>query len=95
MKPVIPRGGHMSRTVKMAVSMMNEDFKIIEDIRKHEGITRSGVVVRAIRLLRDKAEKEKMIRAYEEGYKKHPEKLTEIKALERAGLNAMSEEDWV
>ena len=85
----------MSRTVKMAVSMMNEDFKIIEDIRKHEGITRSGVVVRAIRLLRDKAEKEKMIRAYEEGYKKHPEKLTEIKALERAGLNAMSEEDWV
>ena len=36
----------MLKTVKVAVSMSSEDFKVIEDIRKHDGITRSGVVVK-------------------------------------------------
>jgi len=84
----------MSKTVKMAVSMKSEDFKIIEDMRKRDGITRSGVVVRALRLLKDRAEKEEMIRAYEEGYRKHPEKFIEIRALEKAGMETMSDEVW-
>jgi len=84
----------MLKTVKVAVSMNNEDFMTIEYIRKREGMTRSGVVVRAIRLLRDKAEREKMIMAYEEGYRKHPEKLVEITAFEKAGFETMSDEGW-
>ena len=84
----------MSKTVKMAISMNDEDFRIIEDIRKQEGISRSGVVVRAIRILRDKAEKEKMITAYEEGYRQHPEKLVEMKALEQACMGTLSDEGW-
>ena len=49
----------MSRAVKVAISMSTEDFKVIEAIKKQNGITRSDVVVKAVRLLRDKAEKEK------------------------------------
>ena len=84
----------MSKTVKVAVSMNSEDFKVIEEIRKREGITRSGVVVKAVRLLRDKSEKEKMIKAYENGYKKKPEKLIEIKAIEKACIETLSDEVW-
>ncbi|MEK6652667.1 MAG: hypothetical protein AABY50_07015 [Nitrospirota bacterium] len=84
----------MLKTVKVAVSMSSEDFKVIEDIRKHDGITRSGVVVKAVRLLRNKSEKEKMIKAYEDGYKKYPEKLIEIKAREKACIETLSDEVW-
>lgn len=84
----------MLKTVKVAVSMSSEDFKVIEEIRKRDGITRSGVVVKAVRLLRDKSEKEKMIKAYENGYKKYPEKLIEIKAIEKACVETLSDEVW-
>jgi len=84
----------MSRAVKVAISMSNEDFKVIEAIKKQNGITRSDVVVKAVRLLRDKAEKEKMIRAYEDGYRRYPEKLIEIKAMEKASIEALSDEVW-
>jgi hypothetical protein len=84
----------MARAVKLAISISSEDFKAIETIRKREGITRSGVVAEAIRLLRDKTEKERLIRLYEEGYRKHPENLNEIKAKEKASLDVLSQEDW-
>jgi hypothetical protein len=84
----------MLKTVKVAVSMSSEDFKVIEEIRKRDGITRSGVVVKAVRLLRDKSEKEKMIKAYENGYKKYPEKLIEIKVIEKACIETLSDEVW-
>jgi metal-responsive CopG/Arc/MetJ family transcriptional regulator len=84
----------MSKAVKLAISINNEDFKTIEAIRKKEGITRSGIITEAIRLLRDKTEKERLIRLYEEGYRKHPEKLPEIKAIEKASIEVLPEEDW-
>ncbi|MCL5021864.1 MAG: ribbon-helix-helix protein, CopG family [Nitrospirae bacterium] len=84
----------MSKAVKLAISISSEDFKAIETIRKREGITRSGVVREAIRLLRNKTEKDRLIRLYEEGYRKHPESLQEIKAKEKASLEALSQEDW-
>ena len=84
----------MSRAVKVAISMSNEDFKVIEAIKKQNGITRSDVVVKAVRLLRDKAEKEKMIRAYEDGYRRYPERLIEVNAMEKASIEALSDEVW-
>lgn len=84
----------MPKAVKLAISISSDDYKTIETIRKKEGITRSGVVAEAIRLLRDKAEKERLIRLYEEGYRRHPEDLPEIKAREKASLEVLSQEDW-
>ena len=84
----------MPKAVKLAISISSDDYKTIETIRKQEGITRSGVVAEAIRLLRDKAEKERLIRLYEEGYRRHPEYLPEIKAKEKASLEVLSQEDW-
>ena len=84
----------MPKAVKLAISIIADDYRAIEAIRKEDGSTRSGVVSEAIRLLRDKAEKERLIRLYEEGYKKHPEKLPEIKAREKASLDILAPEDW-
>ena len=35
-----------------------------------------------------------MIRAYEDGYRRYPEKLIEIKAMEKASIEALSDEVW-
>jgi hypothetical protein len=84
----------MRKAVKLAISISADDYRAIEAIRKEEGGTRSGVVSEAIRLLRNKSEKERLIRLYEEGYSKHPEKLPEIKALEKASLDILAPKDW-
>lgn len=84
----------MAHAVKVAISISDEDFSVIETIRKKEGRTRSGVITEAIRLLRDKEEKTRLIRLYEEGYRKHPENVAEIKAYEKAAFEVLSPEDW-
>ena len=84
----------MPKAVKLAISISADDYRAIEAIRKEEGSTRSGVVSNAIRLLRDKSEKERLTRLYEEGYRKHPEKLPELKALEKASLDILAPDDW-
>lgn len=84
----------MAHAVKVAISISDEDFSVIEAIRKKERRTRSGVITEAIRLLRDKEEKARLIRLYEEGYRKHPETLPEIKAYEQAAFEVLSPEDW-
>ncbi len=84
----------MAHAVKLAISISDEDFSAIETIRKKEGLTRSGVITEAIRLLRNKKEKERLIRLYEEGYRKHPESVVEIKAKEKAVIDVLSKEDW-
>ncbi len=84
----------MPKAVKLAISISADDYRAIEAIRKEEGSTRSGVVSEAIRLLRAKSEKERLIRLYEAGYKKHPEKLPEIRAFEKASIDILAPEDW-
>jgi hypothetical protein len=84
----------MAHAVKLAISISDEDFSAIETIRKKEGLTRSGVITEAIRLLREKEEKERLIRLYEEGYRKHPESIGEIMVKEKAVLDVLSKEDW-
>lgn len=82
------------KAVKFAVSIPEEDYRDIENIRKREKLSRSGIVVEAIRFLKKSREKEKLIRLYEEGYKNMPEKLTEIKVREAASLEVFSKEGW-
>lgn len=82
------------KTIKFAVSIPDEDYRDIERIRKREKVSRSGVVVEAIRFLKKFREREELVRQYEEGYRKKPEKLSEIKGWERVSLEAFSEEGW-
>lgn len=84
----------MQKAVKIAVSMSSKDFETIEAIRKHTGTTRSGVITKAIRLLGETSKKEGLIKRYEQGYKRHPEKKIEIEAFEKAAIETLSAEGW-
>ena len=82
----------MIKATKIAISLPTEDLKRIERIRKESGMQRSALIDTAIRFWLDNREKEKMIEQYEEGYRRHPESMEEIKAMEELSADAFAEE---
>ena len=52
------------------------------------------MILEAIRAWKDKREKEKLTKTYEDGYKRIPESLNDIKAWEKASLSVFSQEEW-
>lgn len=93
MKIIIPEG-NMSRAVKFAISMPDKEFKELEIFRKKEGMSRSKIIVEAIRLWKERKEKNRLVRIYEEGYKRMPENPSDVQAWEKASLSAFSQEEW-
>lgn len=84
----------MLKTLKIAISLPKEDFKKIESIRKSLGLQRSTIIDKAIRFWLKDLEKKEMIKQYEEGYKKKPEHIEAIKAMELSSAEAFGEEGW-
>jgi metal-responsive CopG/Arc/MetJ family transcriptional regulator len=84
----------MNRAVKFAVSLPDKDFQELEQVRKKRGLTRSKIVLEALRQFRESAEKERMIKSYVEGYKKFPELLQDVEGWEKAGINTFSHGEW-
>jgi Ribbon-helix-helix protein, copG family. len=88
-------GGYlMSKVVKFAVSISGSEFKELETLRKKEGLNRSEFIREALRLWKKAKEEEKLVRVYEEGYKRVPEKGANIEAWEKASLSSLSREEW-
>lgn len=83
----------MKNAFKIAISLPREDFDRMEKTRKKLGFGRSAIIDRAIRFWLDKIEQEDSIKRYEQGYKKHPEDIQEIKAWEKEYANAFKEEE--
>lgn len=84
----------MSRSVKFAISIPDKEFKELEAFRRKKGVSRSKLILEAIKFWKEAKEKEKLVRIYEEGYKRVPENLTNIEAWEKASLSAFSQEEW-
>ena len=84
----------MGKAVKFAVSMPEEAFEEMEDVRQKEGLSRSKLVFEAIKLWKESKKTEELIRAYEKGYKNVPESLQEIEAWEKASTGTFSNEGW-
>ncbi len=84
----------MNRSVKFAISIPDKEFKELEAFRRKKGISRSKLILEAIKFWKEAKEKEKLVRIYEEGYKRLPENLTNIEAWEKASLSAFSQEEW-
>ena len=85
---------NMIKAAKIAISLPIEDLKRIEKIRKERGVQRSALIDEAIRFWLSNREKEKMIEQYEAGYRRHPESIDEIKAMEGLAADAFEEEGW-
>jgi len=82
----------MRRTTKIAISLPKDDFKRIEEIRKELGSQRSAVVDMAIQFWLKSLDAAKEVERYEDGYRKKPESLEEIKAMEKVSAEAFYEE---
>jgi len=84
----------MSKVVKFAISIPEEDFKRLEVLRRKQGLTRSKAILQAVKLWEESKNMEELIRKYEEGYRKIPEAVEERVAWEKASLAALAKEKW-
>ena len=57
------------------------------------GISRSALFEKALSFWLKSMQEEEKIEQYIKGYKKHPESITEIKAMEQESAEAFSSED--
>lgn len=78
---------------KIGISLPKKDLQEIEKIRKELGINRSKLVDLAIRAWLKRFKQKKMVKQYQEGYKKKPESIEGLKAMEKAAAEAFREED--
>lgn len=84
----------MNRSVKFAISIPSNEFKELEAIRKKKGMSRSKIILEAIKLWKEEKERERLVKIYKEGYKRFPENLMNIEAWEKASLSTFSHEEW-
>jgi len=84
----------MSKAVKFAISIPEEDFKKLEALRREQRLTRSKAILQAVKLWEEFKSMEELIKKYEEGYKKFPEVMEEQVAWEKASLTALAKEKW-
>ncbi|HAZ10461.1 MAG: hypothetical protein Q7O04_06575 [Candidatus Omnitrophota bacterium] len=81
-----------NNTVKIAISLPKQEYQFLEKFRRKLGISRSAMIDKAISFWLKRQQDEELIKEYEDSYKKKPENVSEIIALEKAGLEALSEE---
>jgi metal-responsive CopG/Arc/MetJ family transcriptional regulator len=84
----------MSKAVKFAVSIPGNEFKELETLRKKKGLNRSEFIRETLKLWKEEKEKRRLVRIYEEGYKRVPENLADTEAWEKASLSSLSREEW-
>ena len=71
-----------SKTVKVAVSLPEEEYRHVEKLRKQLRISRSAVITRALKSWIASSRNEERVRAYVEGYRRVPETDEESKVFE-------------
>jgi Arc/MetJ-type ribon-helix-helix transcriptional regulator len=84
----------MQTTVKVAVSLPKEQFRLMERQRRLLKVSRSAAVRQAIHRWLQSLEEQAAIQQYIEGYRRHPESSEEIKAIEQASVEALQHETW-
>ena len=83
-----------THTIKTAISLPIQDFKLIEAWRKKFKKNRSKIILEAIRAwfkthdLRDQEEK------YAQGYINRPEEKKELEAHFKVGMASWHKEEW-
>ena len=84
----------MGKTVRFAVSIPGNEFKELETLRKKKGLNRSEFIRETLRVWNEEREKKRLVKAYEDGYKRVPEDLTVVEGWEKASLSSFSREEW-
>lgn len=82
----------METTVKVAVSLPKEEFRLVERRRRQLKLSRSAAVARAIAQWLHASEEDQRVRQYMEGYRRSPESTKGWKALERVQAEGVARE---
>jgi metal-responsive CopG/Arc/MetJ family transcriptional regulator len=82
----------MRNNLKITISLPKEDFYQLEQIRKELGLSRSGILNKAIRFWLGHHKQEELIKRYRKGYRRKPESIQEIEALEQASADAVKDD---
>lgn len=83
----------MQNSLKIAISIPKGSFKKIEELRNKMGIGRSALINKAIRFWLEYLEREKLIKQYEDGYKKIPEEVSDLRLLEKAEIEVLNQKE--
>jgi hypothetical protein len=79
---------------KIAITLSPDQFRAIERIRRKQGIPRSRVIQRALTFYLSQGAESDAARAYDEGYRRHPERTLAATAYEQAAAEVLGVEDW-
>ncbi|MBI4399068.1 MAG: CopG family transcriptional regulator [Candidatus Omnitrophica bacterium] len=85
---------HAFKTAKVTISLPKDTLRKVELIRGKLEIDRSAAILEAIVYWLDQKDKQEMETRYEQGYKKNPERVADVEALYRAGLESFTQEEW-
>jgi metal-responsive CopG/Arc/MetJ family transcriptional regulator len=80
--------------VKVAMTIPNDLYKVVEQVRKKTRKSRSAIVQDALRSWLNQQEQSVLIHEYEAGYRKAPESDQEIKAAEASAVRAFADSEW-
>jgi hypothetical protein len=84
----------MSVAVKTAISLPRRDFDQLELFRKRTHISRSKIMLEALRTWLRLQHQAALEQRYVEGYERQPDRVSDVNAFYRAGLASLSEEPW-
>jgi metal-responsive CopG/Arc/MetJ family transcriptional regulator len=80
---------------KIALSLPDDLFREMERVRKKRGTTRSALVQDALRLWLRRDTEAALVREWEEGYRRVPERVVDVAAAEATGTLAFEpDDDW-
>jgi len=79
---------------RFAISLPDAQADAVEQIRRKERIPRSQVIQRALAAYLAEREHYRAVRAYEEGYRRHPEDPAEAEAMMQLMAGVLTPENW-
>ena len=79
---------------KIAITLGDEQAEAIEKVRRERKIPRSRVIQQAVDFYLSHNSRINDIRAYEEGYRRKPERAKSPEGYARAAAEVLGEEDW-
>jgi metal-responsive CopG/Arc/MetJ family transcriptional regulator len=88
------RGGWMSKSAKVAISLPEDMLEAIEQVRRTRGESRSEFFRRAAEKLLKQEQEARALNAYVRGYCATPESKEEVEPVHRAGIAVLAEEPW-
>lgn len=79
---------------KIAVTIPEEQMRTLERVRRRQRLPRSRVVQQALSFYFAHAGLSEEVSAYEEGYRRKPERDAALEGYARAAAEVLGSEDW-